>query len=164
MADVLSYLERQPHAFDVCLSLKWVLRWLYNQITCCHSLPVSLSASFTHEHTSALSSPCTLTGYVHQFVPVFHFSVSVLHDGLMSAHPHLTLSVCLCLLQVFTVSVCDVSGSAGGGEHRPEYQSGGGEGAQSQRQRAGPDALPGGSPALSVRVDLSPERSVFWSP
>lgn len=78
--------------------------------------PVSLSASFTRQHTSALSSLCTLTGYVHQFVS--HCSVSVLNCMTGSClcvpvHLHLMLSLCMCLLQVFTVSVCDVSGSAG---------------------------------------------------
>lgn len=62
-----------------------------------------------------------------------------------------------------------VSGSAGGGEHRPEHHSGGGEGAQIQRQPAGSDALPGGSAAVPVRLRLSDSvtregKKQHWNP
>lgn len=52
------------------------------------------------------------------------------------------------------IDMRNVSGSAGGGEHGPKHHSGGGEGAQVQRQRAGPDALPGGSSAVPVHVSF----------
>lgn len=55
----------------------------------------------------------------------------------------------------------NVSGSTGGGEHGSEDLPGGGEGTQSQRQRAGPDALPGGSTALPVHIYKSLYRSHF---
>lgn len=135
---------------------------------------VSLSVSFsshTHEYTSVLSILVYLDWVcpsVRAFVCIF-LSLHCLNSVCMSAsrlyvcpvtpshHAYVDLfgrkclSVHLSSPCVF-VSICTVSGSAGGGECRLKHHPGGGEGTQSQRQRAGPDALPGGSTALPVHI------------
>lgn len=62
------------------------------------------------------------------------------------------VSVCMLASSPYAfVCAYAVPGSARGGEHGPEHHPGGGEGAQSQRQCAGPDAFPGGSSTLPVK-------------
>lgn len=123
-------------------------------------------------------SLCTFTGYVHLYVCLSAFFCLFIVFESSSPNSCMTafcLVVCLvtrtpCLMGLFGckcpsvrlsvnpsspcvyVSICTVSGSAWGGECRPKYHPSGGEGTQSQRQRTGPDALPGRSSAVPVRI------------